>query len=72
MFDRDPAHSTDLVGWRDDVPVIAARRDGSVLRFWCEHCEAQHEHEAEGHHAAACTSDASPFHASGYVIKGYA
>jgi hypothetical protein len=54
----------------EDAPVIEATPTEDGLKFWCVYCKKTHYHSrAEGHRAAHCVSDASPYRKTGYILR---
>jgi hypothetical protein len=56
---------------RDTSPVLLGIRSklGGQFHVWCPHCRKFHHHGyAEGHRAAHCFDDNSPFRETGYHI----
>jgi hypothetical protein len=50
-------------------PTLHAYRTPGGLRVFCPACRRWHRHSARGgHRVAHCTSDASPYAVSGYVL----
>jgi len=62
-----------------DPPTFNAWRtaDGVCLAFWCDWCEHVHYHGAcgpewgagSGHRGAHCIDPASPYLATGYIVR---
>ncbi len=71
--------STATSPWPAGPPTFAAFRtaDGVCLAFFCDWCERLHYHGAcgpewgqgTGHRAAHCDNPASPYLATGYIIR---
>src|SRR5699024_4810612 len=52
-----------------EYPVLEAVRVNNRLRVWCRYCAEHHHHSPEdGHRAAHCRNENSPFKQTGYII----
>ncbi len=54
-----------------NLPVVLCESvSAATWRFWCPFCRKYHTHGAgEGHRAAHCINLASPFVATGYLVR---